>query len=93
MKLISSKLLPKGREAASIAGGNFEPLTFELRLEGGYWPLVRYVERIETAPSPMWIQTATLNADRSQEGRGELRLTVVNLYPTQAGSDAGEEQT
>jgi hypothetical protein len=81
------------KDEETVAGGKFAPLRFELRLAGGYWPLARYVERIENAPSPMLIETLALDADRTTQGEGDLRLTVVSLHPAKEKAKAVEEPT
>jgi hypothetical protein len=80
IRLSSGKVQVAARGEKPVADGKFMPLRFDLRLEGSYWPLVRYIERIENSPSPILIETVTLNADHSLQGEGSLHLLVVSLY-------------
>ena len=93
VRLSSGKVVVSVRGDKPVAGGHFMPLRFDLRLEGSYWPLVRYIELIENSPSPILIESMTLNADRSLPGEGELHLVVVSLYKIETDTKSTEKPT
>lgn len=80
VKLTSGKMEVSERANAAVSSGNFKPLKFDLRLEGAYWPLVRYIERIENSSTPILIESMNLTADRMAPGEGSLHLVVTNLF-------------
>lgn len=81
VRLANSQMLPphRGRTAETVTA--FRRMRFNLLLEGAYDPLVQYVDRVEHAPYPMLVERLTMNADRDEPGKGNLKLTVSCLYP------------
>jgi len=81
VQLVSSRLLTPAKQTDATVLEIFDRVSYALQLEGNYGPLVRYVERVEHSPHVMLIDTLSLTADRSDDGTGDLRLTVTCLCP------------
>lgn len=68
---------PEG--SASVAGGAFTRMRYDVLVEGGYGSLARYVERVEHSPHAMLIEDLSLYTSRKERGRAELKMTVSCL--------------
>ncbi len=83
VRLLNSKLRPYNRTGKdSLVGeGKLRRIGFDVVLEGGFRPLVQFVERVERTPHVMLIERLSLSAVRSSPGMGELKITVSCLSP------------
>ena len=60
---------------------DLERQRFEVRVEGSYAPLVRYIERVERSPHAMVIEEFSMYASRNLGDHGEARLVISCLRP------------
>lgn len=69
----------------------FETITYVLHVEGTYSALVQCVERLERSPHVMLIEGFSLETNSEDDGTGQLKASVVCLFPKRETTIAGLE--
>jgi len=84
VRLSVCKLEPTARvEDVNIVEG-FIRSEYTLHAEGLYGAVVQFVERVERSPHVILIETLTLQANKDDDGTGELRMKFSTLCPSGA---------
>jgi Tfp pilus assembly protein PilO len=81
VRLVNSRMVSADHNTGSVAGGAFGRMRFNVQVQGPFWSLAKYVERVERSPTPMVVETLTLSADREHPGAGDMTLAVSCLSP------------